>query len=278
MILKTYSVSIESNDEFSPEEENADFICLRKFTIIIPAYNEEKRIIPVLKEVCHFISENKYPWNVIVSIDGNDDTEIIVKKMMVQFSFLNYIRGNGRSGKGDAIKRAITFASGDYVMLMDADGAISFDEITKHLNLLDRYDFINFDRYKNKENKIPKLRRFMSRGYSFYIRMLFNIDINDTQCGYKIMRTTDGKEVFNKLTITDGFFYSPFFAYLKMMKVNIIEVSVNYMHSEGSKFSVPSMVLGGFVSTLAFRIRSSPFWKYVPKKLVDLYYRKFRWI
>ena len=258
--------------------ENSSFELNNTFTIIIPAYNEEKRIKPVLDEICAYIGSNNLPWNVIVSIDGNDGTEMLVRETVVEFPFLSYIRGNGRSGKGSAIKRALNIVSGNYVMLMDADGAISFYEMIKHLNLLRDYDFINFDRYRNKDNNIPRLRRFVSRGYNFYIRILFSLKINDTQCGYKIMRTSDARKVFEKLTITNGFFYSPLFVYLKKMKVNTIEVPVNYQHSEGSKFSVTSMILGGFVSALAFRLRDSPFWKYIPKKLVNLYYRKFRWI
>ena len=258
--------------------ENPGFDAESTFTIIIPAYNEEKRIKPVLEEICTYIGSNNLPWNVIVSIDGDDGTDMLVKGMMVEFPFLSYTNGNGRSGKGGAIKRALNLASGDYVMLMDADGAIPFCEMTKHLNLLYSYDFINFDRYRNKENRIPRLRRFVSRGYNFYIRILFNLNINDTQCGYKIMRTSDAKKVFEKLTVTNGFFYSPLFVYLKKLKVNTIEIPVNYQHSDGSKFSVTTMIFGGFVSALAFRLRESPFWKYVPKKLIDLYYRKFRWI
>lgn len=276
--METYTTVQEVNAAFSRNEKRLPEIYLKRFTIIIPAYNEEKRISPVLSDVCHFISENNLYWNVIVSIDGGDDTDKLVKEMMVQFSFLNYIKGKGRNGKGEAIRRSLKLASGDYVMLMDADGAITFEEIVKHIDLLNQYDMINFDRYRKKENKIPGLRRFVSRGYNLYIRMLFNLDVNDTQCGYKIMKTSDAMEVFGKLTITNGFFYSPLFVYLKNMEVKVIEVSVNYNHSEGSKFSVASMVLGGFVSALAFRLRNSPFWKYVPKKLVDLYYRKFRWI
>ena len=276
--MESYSVVKKSTGEFSTSDGDINPIYLQKFTIIIPAYNEAGRIGPVLNDVCRFITENKLPWDVIVSIDGNDGTETLVQEKMINFPFLNYNKGKGRNGKGGAIKRALNLATGDYVMLMDADGAIAFEEMVKHVYLLDRYDMINFDRYKKRENQIPGLRRFVSRGYNIYIRMLFSLDVNDTQCGYKIMKTSDAKEVFGKLTITNGFFYSPLFVYLRKMKVHIIEVPVDYSHSEGSKFSVASMVLGGFVSALAFRLRNSPFWKYVPKKLVDLYYRKFRWI
>jgi glycosyltransferase involved in cell wall biosynthesis len=276
--LEAYNTVQEVNTTFSRNQNRIPEIYLKRFTIIIPAYNEEARISAVLNDVCRFISENQLPWDVIVSIDGNDGTDMLVKDMKVKFPFLNYLKGNGRSGKGGAIKRALNIAYGEYVILMDADGAIPFAEMMKHIDLLHRYDMINFDRYRNRDNEIPRLRRFVSRGYNFYIRLLFNLDVNDTQCGYKIMKTSEAKEVFGKLTITNGFFYSPLFAYLKKMNIEMVEVPVHYKHSEGSKFSVASMVLGGFISALAFRLRTSPFWKYVPKKLVELYYRKFRWI
>lgn len=279
------AISLESSTSFHEIQpkifsnvNNNPSIYRKKVTVIIPAYNEENRILPVLNEVCSFISKNMLSWEVVVSIDGTDRTEVIAKEMMGKFSFLNYTKGTGRSGKGGAIKRALDFCSGDYLILMDADGAIPFNEIIKYLHLLDRYDMINFDRYKKRENRIPRLRRLVSRGYNLYIKLLFNLDINDTQCGYKIMRTLDTKEVFNKLTITNGFFYSPFFVYLKKMKVKTVEVSVSYQHEEGSKFSVSSMILGGFVSALAFRLRISPLWKFVPNRIVKLYYKKFRWI
>jgi hypothetical protein len=259
-------------------ENSLHDIYFKKFSIIIPAYNEEKRILLTLNEVCSFISKNMVPWNVIVSIDGNDGTEALVKSMQYEYPFLNYLKNNGRSGKGGAIKKALNNSSGDYVILMDADSAISFNRVISYLHLLSRYDFINFDRYRNKENEIPKLRRIVSRGYNIYIRLLFNIDVNDTQCGYKIMRTSDAKKVFERLTITNGFFYSPFFVHLKKLKIDSIEIPVMYKHSEGSKFSVSAMILGGFVSALGFRIRESPFWKYFPKKLINLYYRKFKWL
>ena len=119
-ILETYQTVQQTDFTLSSNEKRVPEIYMKRFSIIIPAYNEEKRISPVLNDICRFIAENKLPWQVIVAIDGNDNTEILIKEIMMNFAFLNYIRGNGRNGKGGAIKRAITFASGDYVILMDA--------------------------------------------------------------------------------------------------------------------------------------------------------------
>ncbi len=60
---------------------------MKEFTVIIPAYNESKRISSVLLDLCHFLSENNLRWNIIVSIDGNDGTHDLVKQMTAGFPF-----------------------------------------------------------------------------------------------------------------------------------------------------------------------------------------------
>ena len=57
-----------------------------------------------------------------------------------------------------------------------------------------------------------------------------------------------------------------------------VEIPVRYRHDEGSKFNVIALALGQGTSLLAFRIRNSRFYKYVPERIVELYYKKFRWI
>ena len=250
----------------------------KKFSIIIPAYNEENRIKPVLEDIVDYITQNNLDWDIILAIDGNDGTEVYVRNIMNQYQFVSYTKGKGRSGKGGAIKRSLGPKLGDFVILMDADGAISFKDIIESIPLLEEYDVVNFDRYKGRENKIPFIRRFVSRGYNILLRILLGIKINDTQCGYKIIQTDIAKKIFEKTTITNGFFYSSLFFYLQQLNTPIIEVPIKYNHITGSKFNVSSMVMGGLVSAIAFRIRMSPLSKFIPKVMCDLYYKKFRWI
>lgn len=250
----------------------------RTLTIVIPAYNEEKRIKPVLNEICTYVTSNNMPWNVIVSIDGNDGTETLVKVMMKLYPFLDFIKGNGRNGKGGAIKRAVKIASGEFVMLMDADGSISLADLTKSLNFIDFYDVIIFDRYSDAENEMPFLRRFASRGFNLLVQGFLGIRITDTQCGYKVIKTQYAREAFSKISVSNTFFDVALFYYMNKHGAKSVEIPVKYRHGEESKFNVLGEVLGQGTSLIAFRIRNSPLWKYVPKKIVDLYYRKFRWI
>ena len=250
----------------------------KTISIVIPAYNEEKRIRPVLDEICNYIRSNELPWNVIISIDGNDSTDRVVEAMKTDFPFLGYIKKRGRNGKGGAIKRAVNIASGEFIILMDADGSVSMENITKAIDFTDFYDMITFDRYSNPENSIPVMRRFASRGFNALLRALMGIRVNDTQCGYKIMRADYAKSAFDKISVSNTFFDVALLYYMKKGGARSVEIPVRYRHDDESKFNVIAEIIGQGTSLLAFRIRNSRFYKYVPEKIVELYYKKFRWI
>ena len=70
--------------------------------IIIPAYNEEKRIKPVLDDISNFINANKLSWRIFISVDGNDGTVNIIKKYQETCAFIFYNKSEERNGKGKA--------------------------------------------------------------------------------------------------------------------------------------------------------------------------------
>ena len=247
-------------------------------TIIIPAYNEEERIGGVLEEITDFVGANSLNWNVIVSVDGNDGTDKVVQSYAAKYPLISLNKKGERSGKGEAIRRAIREATGDVCIIMDADGSISLRDVVENLKYTSTSDMIIFDRYSNHENNIPIFRKIPSRGYNMLVRTLFNIDVNDTQCGYIIVRSSMAKDAFRKVMITNGFFYVPFIYYIKKAGGMIKEIPVKYVYNDNSKFKVSSMIIGGGISLLAFRLRHSRFYKYVPHWATDLYLRKFRWI
>ena len=260
------------------KKDSFNDIYFKKFSIIIPAYNEEKRIVSVLSQLCNLISENKFPWEIIISIDGNDGTEKIVKEMMKQFSFLRYIKGNGRNGKGNAIKRAVNIANGSYFIFMDADNSIAFGEVLNAVPEIMNNDVVILERYSIAKNQIPFQRELASRGFNLLVRSTLGIKVRDTQSGYKILKEEYARRAFNSITVTNTFYDVALLYKIRKLGGKIIEKPVNYRHDLESKFNIISEILGQGASLLAFRIRHSPFYKYIPKKLRDLYYRKFRWI
>ena len=127
-------------------------------------------------------------------------------------------------------------------------------------------------------NEIPPVRRIISRGFNWLLRISLDLNIKDTQSGYKIMKTAPFKKAMNMVSITNAFFDVALIYHMMRENLKVTEVDVNYNHREGSKFNPLGLVIGLGTSLLAFRIRYSRFYRYIPKDLIQLYYRKFRWI
>ncbi len=250
----------------------------KKFSIIIPAYNEEKRIKPVLDDIVDYITVNRLNWDVILAIDGNDGTEALAKKFLSRYDNIRVVRAAGRSGKGGSIKRSLNLVKSDFVILMDADNSIPFSTIISNLNLISEFDCIIFSRYTASMNEIPPVRRMISRGFNWLLRLSLDLNVRDTQSGYKIIRTIPFKKAMRKVSVTNTFFDVAMLYHMSKDDVRIKEVEVRYDHKDGSKFHPLGEVIGQGTSLLAFRIRYSRFYKFIPNELIQLYYRKFRWI
>ncbi len=251
---------------------------LKSCSIVIPAYNEESRITSVLNETCNFISTNKLPWEIIIAVDGNDNTNDIVEKYHNNYSFVISKRSPGRSGMGGAIRRGIASAKGEFTILMDADGSAKLQDMLDKASLLERYDVLNFNRYSLPSNFIPVKRKLASRGFNLILKFLFNINVQDTQCGYKIMKTEVAVTIVNRITFSNAFFLTAIFLHSKKMGVKVTEVPLCYKHTDGSKFNVVMTAISYLISIFAFRMKNSFFYRYIPTSFKQLYYRKFRYL
>ena len=160
---------------------------------------------------------------------------------------------------------------------MDADGSMPFQTIMDNLHILDEYDAMIFSRYYG-DNSIPCVRNFLSRGFNILVQASLGLRIRDTQSGYKAFRSDLFISAMRKVGPTNTFYDIALLFYLNEEGARVNEVRSTYEHREGGKFHPLSEAIGQGASLVAFRIRHSRFYKYVPDNLIDLYYRKFRWI
>ncbi len=270
-------VNIQIENE-SVIDQMLDPICYKRFDIVIPAFDEEKRISPVLKEITAFISRNELPWNVIVSIDGDDRTDEIALSFALEYPFIKIDKSSKRRGMGGAIVDGIGQSQGDYIILMDGDGSSSIRDMIKYASLLNQYDIVNFNRYSKSDNTIPFKRRFFSRSFNLMLRLGLGIRVKDTQCGYKILRNESIKPVLKHITFSNAFFLSDLFYYVTRTGLKTIEVPISYNHTDGSKFNVLMTAISYIIAIIAIRIRNSSIYDHIPSAFKDLYYKKFRYL
>ena len=238
--------------------------------IIIPAYNEEKRIKPVLDDISNFINENKLSWRIFISVDGNDGTVNIIKKYQETCAFIFYNKSEERNGKGKAIKRILLKYQNilnDIILIMDADNSIKFIDIINNLNQIKYCDTLLFNRY-NKRNKIPFYRYFLGKSFNILIKGIFHLNINDTQTGYKVFKKNALMDSINKVSTCGTFFDVSLLYHIKKENYRISEIDAStYNHNKNSTFKVFTLTFNMFISIIAFRLRHSNVYNYIPEKI-----------
>ena len=252
-------------------------------SVIIPAYNEVKRIGSVLNDVTAFISNNQLDWNVIIAIDGDDGTADLVSEFKKSFPFIIYLINKKRNGKGYAIKQAVLLNKNrikDTVITMDADNSIKFEEITSNMGQLDNADIVIFNRY-GKSNRIPFNRWFLGRTFNLMVKVILGLKISDTQSGYKIFRKNALIDDINKTCINGAFFDVSLLYHATVLGYRIKEVeSKTYRHGEGSTFNTFKLTFDMLVSIFALKFRYSKIYEKLPERIInrmlDIYQRHIK--
>lgn len=213
-------------------------------SIIIPAYNEEKRIKRCLNPTIEFLSKQPYESEIIVVLDGcTDSTRFVVEPFKNEFTNLKIIDYSPNRGKGHAVKTGMLEARGELRMFMDADYAVPIEILPRFiLKLKDGYDIIIASR-RHKETVIEQhqlfLRELAGKGFGLLQRLVLGIPYYDTQCGFKLFTKEAAEYLFPQLKYNCSYFDAEmmYVAYKSRMKV--LEMPVKWRHD-----GVTSMPIG----------------------------------
>lgn len=192
-------------------------------SIVIPAYNEEKRIGRVLEQYIDFFKEN---LEIIIVLNGcRDRTEEVVQK--TQRKYPNIVRyfDIKEVGKGRAIIKGFKEAQGDLIGFVDADGSTSPMEYGHLISRINGADGVIASRWKKGarvENR-TFIRKIISLGFVFLVKILFFLPYQDTQCGAKIFKKMALKKVLPKITIKNMAFDVELLYLMKKHNFNIKE-------------------------------------------------------
>jgi len=213
-------------------------------SIVIPAYNEEKRIGASLQELQHFLPQYFEQSEVIVVNDGSSDKTSQVVKAFERTDGshrLTLIELDKNQGKGAAVKAGVEQASGDYILFMDADLSTPLTEISKVLLPLQAgKDIVIGSRAVKTSNILerqPFYRESMGKMFNLLVRLLVIDGISDTQCGFKAFRRDAAKEIFNCLETMRFGFDVEVLLWAKVLKYTIEEVGVTWINSPHSRVS-----------------------------------------
>lgn len=180
---------------------------MKKLSVVIPAYNEEKRIADTLQNLDSYLEKQPYDYQIVVVVNNSHDrTYDVVKELeattVQKATAMNLKEG----GKGNAVKRGILeSADGDVVMFMDADNATPISEIEKFIPYFEQgYDVVIGSRYTNPDLvkvRQPLYRIVLSRMSNLLIQFLAVPGIKDTQLGFKAFTAQAARDIFPDVTV-----------------------------------------------------------------------------
>ncbi|MCS7056284.1 MAG: glycosyltransferase family 2 protein [Thermoflexales bacterium] len=206
-------------------------------SIVIPAYNEEARIVPTIGAIASHVSSLGIPWELIVSDDGSKDRTVQVVEEL-GFANLRVLRAQRNEGKGSAVRRGMLAARGKVVLFDDADNSTPIEEIGKLLEKINEgYDVAIGSRAARGAEEANKslVRRIMSNGLRWIVASVFSTGAHDTQCGFKMFTRDAAQRLFRAQTIS-GFSFDLEILYLaNKLGYRIVEVPIAWVDAPGSK-------------------------------------------
>lgn len=168
-----------------------------KLSIIIPAYKEEKNIYRTIDKIVKVHDRLAYTYEVIVVVDGSPDaTANEARKHKSKYVKVHDCHPN--KGKGHALKYGTAWATGDIITFTDAGGDFDprqFDKCVKLMEIFDADFVLGSKRHPASKVNYPRKRRIYSWIYQRMIRVLFGLNVTDTQAGLKFLRREVAKDV-----------------------------------------------------------------------------------
>ena len=214
-------------------------------SIVIPAYNEGKRIGRSLDEVLRFLESAPYRAEVIVVDDGSkDNTAQIVTDRVACYGEagheLRVLTNAPNRGKGYSVRRGVSEARGDIILFTDADLSSPITEAPKLIDpiVAGRADVAFGSRALNRGLigvRQPFMREFGGKVFNLFMRTITGLKFKDTQCGFKAFRRESARMVF-ALQRIERFGFDPEVLYIACKQSNrLLEVPVEWNHCEGGE-------------------------------------------
>ena len=230
-----------------------------ELSVLIPAHNEEKRIIPCLQRLTAFLERNHASSEIVISEDGSTDKTIErVDEFKAESHFpITFLHSPSRLGKGGGLKKGIHAARGTYTVFTDTDLPVPLPQITEAVLLLEQgADVVNGSRVmKGSSRDEPFLRRALSRGFHALARLLLGVRW-DSQCGFKAVRTIVGREVFERIA-NPGFAYDvEFLLQAQRLGAKVVEMPVHWHYNKGSSMRLKRDVFGMFKELMRIFVRA----------------------
>jgi len=224
-------------------------------SVVIPAYNEQSRLPPTLVRVTEFLKEWGRPHEILVVDDGSRD-ETVARARDVGGPSVTVVSNETNRGKGFSVRRGMLLARGERRLMTDADLSTPIEEVLKLLTRMDEgYDVVIASRAiqgANIEVHQPMFRELSGRVFNLCMRTVTGLQLQDTQCGFKLFSAPAAETAFGKCRL-DGFSFDVESLYIaRRHGFRITEIPVTWRNDDATRVKT-SAAVRAFLDLLRIR-------------------------
>jgi dolichyl-phosphate beta-glucosyltransferase len=212
----------------------------RSISIIIPAYNEEKRLSATLKAVQEYVGAGHWEFSEIVVVnDGSSDRTAEIARA----AGARVLENPGNRGKGYSVRNGMLEAKGEWTLFSDADLSAPIDDLEKLWNAAERDGAQVAIGSRALDRSLigvhqPLFREMMGRLFNLVMRLITGLPFHDTQCGFKLFETRVAREIAGRQQL-DGFGFDVEILFIaRRMGYRTLEVPVRWNDVAGTKVNL----------------------------------------
>jgi glycosyltransferase involved in cell wall biosynthesis len=212
----------------------------RSISIIIPAYNEEKRLPATLAAVREYLDRSAWDFAEIVVVDdgSRDRTAGVARSASVRV-----LQNPGNRGKGYSVRHGVLESKAEWALVTDADLSAPIEELEKLWSAVQREQAQVAIGSRAADRSLVGvhqhiLREWMGRIFNLVMRVVTGLPFRDTQCGFKLFQAAAAQRIFSRQQL-DGFGFDVEVLFIaRRLKYQCIEVAVRWDNVEGTKVSL----------------------------------------
>jgi len=234
----------------TPEQRPLDL------SIVIPAFNEQDRIVPTIGAFAAHLAGRDLAWELIVSDDGSrDDTRALVG--LLDHANIRVLEAPSNGGKGAAVRRGMAAAAGRMVLFADADCSTPAHELDGLISEIEGGCDVAVGSRAASGAQVAnrsRLRRLLTKGLRSIVRIGLGVPLEDTQCGFKLFTREAARRLFTAQTVNGFSFDLEVLFIAGRLGMRIAEVPVRWYDAPGSKVDARKEIVRflGSIATIRF--------------------------
>ena len=229
-------------------------------SIVIPAFNEERRLTATLTAVLAYLArwDGRFAEVVVVDDGSTDGTARLVREFSAKHAAVRLVENHGNRGKGYSVRHGVMEARGEWILFSDADLSAPIEELDKLAAAAREAGASVAIGSRAMDRSLIQVhqsgfRETAGRVFNLCMRVATGLPLRDTQCGFKLFEAGTAREVFGRQRLERFGFDVEVLFIARHLGYRMVEVPVRWSHSEGTKVSMFRDSLNMFLDLLRVR-------------------------